>query len=92
MELIDTWNINRTAQSKNSNSVACIVEIISPWIRLKFWLKFCYNSVACIVDLIICPMYSYVLHYNIEKPGFNAVSAYLLLSHLPNYLLQLTVT
>ena len=37
MELIDTWNINRyvlgTAQCKNYNSVACIVEIISPWIR-----------------------------------------------------------
>ena len=26
-----------------------------------------YNYVACIVDLIICPMYSYVLYYNIEK-------------------------
>ena len=37
-----------------------------------------YNSVACIVDLIICPMYSYVLYYNIEKSGFNAVSAYFL--------------
>mgnify|MGYP003692083549 CR=1 FL=1 len=35
--------------------------------------------VACIVNLIICPMYSYVLYYNIEKSGFNAVSAYLLL-------------
>ena len=52
-----------------------------------------YNS-ARIVDLIICPIYSYVLYYmyNIEKSGFNAVSAYLLLLHLPNYLLQLTVT
>ena len=26
-------------------------------------------------------MYSYVLYYNIEKSGFNAVSAYLLLLH-----------
>ena len=50
-----------------------------------------YNS-ARIVDLIICPIYSYVLYYYIEKSGFNAVSAYLLLLHLPNYLLQLTVT
>ena len=26
-------------------------------------------------------MYSYILYYNIEKSGFNAVSAYLLLKH-----------
>ena len=38
-----------------------------------------YNSVACFVNLIICPMYSYVLYYTTEKSGLNAVSAYLLL-------------
>ena len=26
----------------------------------------------------MCPMYSYVLYYNIDKSGFNAVSAHLL--------------
>ena len=30
----------------------------------------------------MCPMYSYVLCYNIEKSGFNAVSAHLLLKNL----------
>ena len=47
MESIDTWNINRYIckalhNAKIKNSVARIVEIISPWIRLKFWLKFCF--------------------------------------------------
>ena len=31
---------------------------------------------------IICPIYSYVLFYNIEKSGLNAVTAYLLLYKL----------
>ena len=34
-----------TAQSKNYYSVVYIVEIISPRIRLKFWLKFCFLTI-----------------------------------------------
>ena len=35
--------------------------------------------------LIICPMYSNVLYYNIEKSGFNAIYAYLLFTYLFKY-------
>ena len=63
MELIDKWNINRAAQSKNYYSVVCIVEMISPL------------NLARIITLTC-----YILYYNIEKSGFNAVYAYLLFS------------
>ena len=34
-----------------------------------------HQSITFLLILIICPMYSYVLYYNIEKSGFNSVSA-----------------
>ena len=45
-------------------------------------VKYCWiikytNPSPYYLFFIICPMYRYVLYYNIEKFGFNAVSAYL---------------
>ena len=68
--LIDLY-VRCCAQSKNSNSDLLIV-------KYSYILKYT-NPSPYYFFLIICPMYSYVLYYNIEKSGFNAVSTYLLL-------------
>ena len=72
MDLIDTWNINsyicKVLHKARMKTLTCLLSITvrnpSPYYLLVF--------------LIICPMCSHVLYYNIEKSGFNAVFAYLL--------------
>ena len=74
MELIDTWNIDR---------YICKVMHKARIITLTCFLSKKYtNSSPYFLFLIICPMYSYVLYYNIEKSGFNAVSASLVFFQL----------
>ena len=70
MELIDTWNINRYICKVLYNARLDIYEHCQ--------ILHYTNPSPYYLFLIICPMYSYVLYYNIEKSGFNAVSAYLL--------------
>ena len=73
MELSDTWNINRYICKVLHNAR---LDIYEHWQILKYT-----NPSTYYFFLIICPMYNYVLYYNIEKSGFNAVSAYLLLHY-----------
>ena len=79
MELIDTWNTTRYI----CKVLLPLVIIVTPVTFTEAWhiwtlsdIKI-YQSIYLLI-LIVCPMYSYVLYYNIEKSGFNVVSAYLL--------------
>ena len=57
--------------------------------EIQLWPAYChqhvlldikiYQSITLLIFVIILNMYSYVLNYNIKIPGYNAVSAYLLL-------------
>ena len=72
MELINTWNINRyiskVLHKARIITLSCLHVLSNKYTNPSPYYSF----------LIICPMYSYVLYYNIEKSGLNAVSAYLL--------------
>ena len=67
MELIDTRNINKYICKALHNARLDIYEHCQ---ILKYT-----NPSPYYLFLIICPIYTYILYYNIEKSGFNAVSA-----------------